>query len=336
MNRHLSIAALLCALLFILPGVASADGYATTRYPIVMAHGFTGAERYLGLVDYWYGIPQRLRQHGNEQVYTPTLSAVAGEHIRVAQLEAHIERIAAATGAQKFNLIGHSQGTYTVRAYAALHPERVASLTVIGGPVRGSKTADAVWSLNTGVGSVLPAVRDAIVALVEYLGWLQGKTNGLDLEQEALSALYLSTRAGSLEFGRTVGTHGFSEDCNGPMATVASGTAMDASGNEVAWRFPIYSWVGRGAPTSVFRSGKDLLDPSSVALTLSYYASKINGEGDNDGVVPTCGARLGEVISDRYYWSHLDEVNQLFGLTPDVDPRTVFLAHANRLQQQGL
>lgn len=322
--------------LALLPVVATAAEYAETRYPIVMAHGFTGAERYLGLVDYWYGIKQRLAQYGNDQVYTPTLSAVAGEDIRVAQLEQTIDRIALETGAEKFNLIGHSQGTYTVRAYAALHPERVASLTVIGAPARGSKLADAVWTLSESVGNVLPAVRDAIYKLVEYLGWLQGRSNGLDLDQNGRTALYLSTTAGSLAFARTVSDVGFNADCNGPMATDASGALTDADGNVIQWHYPVYSWVGRGAPVSLSRSGEDLFDITGHVFSLAYYANKLLGEGDNDGVVSACGARLGQVISDRYYWSHFDEVNQLFGLTPDVDPRTVFVIHANRLQQQGL
>ena len=120
------------------------------------------------------------------------------------------------------------------------------------------------------------------------------------------------------------------------MATSASGTITDDNGNLQPWQFPVYSWVGKGAPTSLFRSGEDLLDPTGAIFSLAYFANKLMGEGNNDGVVSSCGARLGEVISDRYYWSHFDEVNQLFGLTPDVDPRTVFLVHANRLQQQGL
>ncbi|MEE3388915.1 MAG: lipase, partial [Pseudomonadota bacterium] len=47
---------------------------------------------------------------------------------------------------------------------------------------------------------------------------------------------------------------------------------------------------------------------------------------------------LGKVIRDNYRMNHLDEVNQLFGLTDlfETDPVVVFRHHANRLKNAGL
>lgn len=316
---------------------AATDTYAKTRYPIVTATGFTGAPKMVGIVDYWYGLENALKARGNSHFYVPLLSSLATENIRVKQMEAAIQRILAETGTDKVNLIGHSQGGYTVRAYAALHPEQVASVTTIGGNHRGSRMADLVWELNGKVASVAPELRDAIVWIVEKVMWLNGVLNGADLEQEALPTLYMSTTQGSLEFAENVSDFAFNPDCNGPMDTRATGTYVDAAGETRPYDFPVYSWVGSGAPTSLFKSGQNLLDPSGVGMSLSYKVLKnwLAG-GPNDGVVTTCSAALGEVISTSYYWDHLDEVNQLFGLTPKPDPRTVIVAHANRLAQQGL
>lgn len=42
----------------------AADDYAATRYPIILVHGLTGTDKYLGVLDYWYGIQSDLQQHG--------------------------------------------------------------------------------------------------------------------------------------------------------------------------------------------------------------------------------------------------------------------------------
>ena len=44
------------------------------------------------------------------------------------------------------------------------------------------------------------------------------------------------------------------------------------------------------------------------------------------------------MIRDDYRMNHLDEVNNLFGLTSpfEVDPKTLYRNHANRLKTAGL
>ena len=55
-----------------LPGLTTAD-YTETRYPIVLVHGLFGFDSAAG-VDYWYRIPEELRQGGAE-VYVTQVSA---------------------------------------------------------------------------------------------------------------------------------------------------------------------------------------------------------------------------------------------------------------------
>jgi triacylglycerol lipase len=124
----------------------SADTYAATRYPIVLVHGLTGTDKYANLLDYWYGISSDLKSHG-ANVFVANLSGFQsdlGPNGRGEQLLTFVRQVLAATGAQKVNLIGHSQGGLTSRYVAAVEPELVASVTTIGTPHRGSEFADFV------------------------------------------------------------------------------------------------------------------------------------------------------------------------------------------------
>ena len=59
---------------------------------------------------------------------------------------------------------------------------------------------------------------------------------------------------------------------------------------------------------------------------------------NNDGLVGQCSSHLGTVIRDDYTMNHLDEINQLFGLTAlfSTNPKSVFRTQANRLKNNGL
>jgi triacylglycerol lipase len=324
-------------LLFTVQGNAATNDYSKTKYPIVLVNGFAGAKSIMGLVPYWYGIPQKLNQYGNNQVYVAGVSSFAGEDIRAAQLETFVADVLNKTGAQKVNMIAHSQGGLTIRAYSALHPDKVASLTTIASPNHGNLIAEMVY--NQLLPSLPSAVRGILIAAFETFGWVNGALNGEDQAQDIMGALYVHTLKGSQEFGRNVSSAGYNEDCTGPRPTRASGTLAGANGTPVKWTFPVYSWVGSGAPINLFRSGLDLLDPGAYMMDVSVLIhKKLLNAGENDGMTPVCSSRLGEVIGENYYWSHLDEINQVMGLVPSVsgDPRMSFVIHANRLKLQGL
>ncbi|MFW1886737.1 triacylglycerol lipase, partial [Acinetobacter nosocomialis] len=48
--------------------------------------------------------------------------------------------------------------------------------------------------------------------------------------------------------------------------------------------------------------------------------------------------KFGKTIRDDYNWNHLDEVNQVLGISSifAADPVSVYRQHANRLKLQGL
>ena len=70
--------------------------------------------------------------------------------------------------------------------------------------------------------------------------------------------------------------------------------------------------------------------------TVELVGRAVEGWRATDGAYdPTV---LGDVIRDDYRMNHLDEVNQVLGLTYwfESDPRSVVRAHANRLKNAGL
>ena len=113
-----------------------------TRYPLVLVPGMLGFVR-IGFFPYWYGIVPALRA-GGAQVFPIQVAPLDSSEVRGEQLLVQIERIRRETGAEKVNLIGHSQGSLTARYAAALRPDWVASVTSVAGPNHGSELADHI------------------------------------------------------------------------------------------------------------------------------------------------------------------------------------------------
>ncbi|WP_435104980.1 esterase/lipase family protein [Arhodomonas sp. AD133] len=305
---HRWVALILAAALLLAAASASAAprGYTATRYPIVLVHGLLGFDT-IGPLTYWHGIPSALREDGAEVFVTQVAAANATE-VRGEQLLAQVEEIVAITGKARVNLIGHSHGAPTARYVAGVRPDLVASVTSVGGVNKGSPVADALAELNADdpeVGGVIARVVDGLALLIDSL-------SGGDLEQQSLAAMASLTTAGAAEFNRRFPA-GIPEGC-GDGAHVVDGVRY-------------YSWTG----TTPFTNP---LDATDFALALTSHAF----ETPNDGLVSRCSAHLGKVIRDDYRQNHLDEVNQLFGLTaPDAaDPVALYRQHANRLQRAGL
>ena len=114
-----------------------------TRHPIVLAHGYLGfasvgvrqARR-----EYFVGVRERLEALGYT-VHLARLSPTGSVSLRAAQLARQIESIRA----ERVNIIAHSMGGLDAR-YAITHlglHSRVASLTTIGTPHRGTPIADS-------------------------------------------------------------------------------------------------------------------------------------------------------------------------------------------------
>ncbi|HEY0195343.1 MAG TPA: triacylglycerol lipase [Kofleriaceae bacterium] len=304
---RLSVAlALLVALA--MPTAAKADTYAKTKYPIVLAHGLSGFRQLFGVVDYFYGIPSDLQSSG-AKVFVTQVSSFASSEQRGEQLLQQIEYIAASTGAGKVNLIGHSQGGLDARYVMAVRPDLIASLTTVATPHLGADLADFLLD-NLAPGGFNETV---VAAFANLLGTVIDLLTGTTEPQDSIGALHTLSAAGSAVFNAKYPAGLASKRC-GTTPTSNRG-------------IPLYSWAGSRALTNVF-------DASDAALGLAslFYSE------DSDGLVGKCSGHFGKVLRDDYAMNHLDEVNQLFGLTDifETSPVSVFRSHANRLKNAGL
>jgi len=309
MVRSLFLRLMGVLLCFGLISPAFADTYTKTRYPIVLVHGLFGFDSLLGVYDYWYGIPSALRA-GGATVYAASVSASNDSTVRGEQLIHDLDTLRALHGYTKFNLIGHSQGGPTARYVASVRPDLVASVTSVGSPHTGSKTADAIGAVLPPGSPLRPLVAAAVDAFSTLIGWISGNTD----PQDALAALSANSSAGAAAFN-ALHPEGLPATACGQGAAVVRGIR--------------YYSVGGTAVLTNF------LDASDAAMLAS---SVFFGSEANDGLVGRCASHLGVVLRDDYGWNHLDEVNQLFGLRGlfASDPASVLRAQANRLQAAGL
>lgn len=283
---------------------------ARMRHPIVLVHGFTGFDNVLG-VDYFFRIPQALRQEG-AQVYIARVNPAQTTEFRGEELVRQLKEWAARDGVTRFNLLGHSHGGPTVRYAAGVVPHMVASASSLAGAHLGAPIFEEGGPLNlTGGLSDLVAT-----PAMRLLGYLTG-TPSPDSASVAAAATSLS-REGAARFNARF-------PAGAPVAPCGQGPEVaTVNGHPIRW----YSYSGTRVVSNV-------LDPSDTLLAaISVY---MRGE-ESDGAVSRCSSRWGRVIRDNYPWNHLDEINQVLGLIGPFAPSPVafYVAHANRLKLAGL
>lgn len=286
----------------------AADTYTQTKYPIVLAHGMAGFDSLFGVLDYFYGIESELKS-GGAKVYITHVPQFNTSEARGEALLAQVQDVLARSGATKVNLIGHSHGGLDVRYVAAVRPDLVASVTTVGTPHKGADLADYLRS-NLKGGSFTESV---LAYFANSLGTVLGLLSGHTQPQDAIAALGALSKTGTSQF-----TTKFPAGI--PTSSCGSGAATGAQGQRY------YSWSGTDPFTNLF-------DASDYAMKLSsfFYSES------NDGLVGRCSSHFGTVLRDNYDMNHLDEVNQVLGLTAFfTDPKSVFRSQANRLKGAGL
>ena len=112
-----------------------------TRFPILMLHGV--GFRDLKWPLYWGRIPNSLTATGAE-LYYGNQDCWARVEENAKTIKARIRQILDETNAEKINIIAHSKGGLEARMAASSlgMGSRIASITTIGTPHRGSKTID--------------------------------------------------------------------------------------------------------------------------------------------------------------------------------------------------
>ena len=143
-----------------------------TVYPIVFAHGMAGFDNILGY-DYWgddYGY-YVLDPYENwdidfyQKSFVASVTPFQSSEQRGYELYQDILGYMASSGATSVNIIGHSQGGLDLRKaakslYTAKGRQVVKYGISISSPHRGSPIAKHVWSLGSGVQSVLAALAE--------------------------------------------------------------------------------------------------------------------------------------------------------------------------------
>jgi triacylglycerol lipase len=291
----------------------SNSDYAKTRYPIVLVHGMSGYDAING-VNHFYQIPEDLRANG-AQVFVAQVSAFNSAEVRGEQLLQQVHEYLAISGAEKVNLIGQSHGSPTVRYVAGVAPELVASVTSIGGPVKGTPLADSVADLRDA--PVLGDIAEPILAtLINAIGAVVTViSDGDGLPQDAIAVLDSTTTEGAARFNLRFP--------DGVPATECG------EGDAISHGVRYYSWSGGGVVTNA-------LDP--LDLVSALVAPLLFGNEPSDSLIGTCSSHLGKVIRDNYRMNHFDEINQTMGLVSlwETNPKAVHRQHANRLKRAGL
>ncbi|MDR6834123.1 MULTISPECIES: triacylglycerol lipase [unclassified Sphingopyxis] len=285
--------------------------FTRTKNPVVLQHGLAGFNELGGVLPYWNGIPESLRSGGAE-VFVTQVSPFNSSVVRGESLIVQLDEIRAIKGkpALKFNLIGHSQGGLDIRYVAAVRPDLVASLTTVGSPHKGSDLI--TFDIN---GQLVPT--PAANAFSNFVSMVWASLGGSPDPVSITAVLKNFSPAGIAAFNASF-------PAGMPTTSCGQGAAVTQTS---AGPIRNYSWSGTAPFTNVYDPG----DPALVALSLFY-------DEPNDGLVEACASHFGTVIRDDYRMNHLDEVNNLFGLTSvlEVDPRTLYRNHANRLKTAGL
>lgn len=301
-------------------GLLGADPRGTpARYPVVLHHGFAAGH---GGPFAWRGVAEAIRSTGTKAYVTqvPPFDAI---RVRVQYLKQTIDTALAQSGAGKVNIIAHSMGGLDARhLISALgYGDRVASLTTISTPHRGTNAADFGLKITPGVAD------PAVDALARILG---AQINDFSQRADIRSALTDLSEANSPAFNSAhrddarvyyqsyAGVSsllGLGRDRNGGDIAAACQNKLDyiAPGSFDRYRLlfaPVAPIIGHGIPTKKPHDGL-------VTVESSVW-------GNFRGCIPA---------------DHSDEVGQLTAGRPDPrtswDPDRFYLQVVDELAARG-
>ncbi|MFT5593778.1 MAG: triacylglycerol lipase [Oceanicoccus sp.] len=305
--------------------------YAQTQYPIVMVPGAFAFDDAFGILDYWHGITDELRDEGAE-VYVVNLSSLAFHEKRGEELLADIQEIIAITGAEKVNLMAHSQGASASRYVAAKIPHLIASISCSHCMNEGTHfagNASEFLENNTLINFFTTAAVDTFFNFLEAGsaypsdGEFNSDYRGTQSSQSLLIAASLDDydRFNAL-YPQAMPT----TDCSQINSGIGGHTG---GGEELVDGVRYFSWGGNKTITNIF----DPLDLTLIPVVGFFMPDNLVW----DGLVPGCGQALGTLLRDDYPTNHYDAINQTAGITRlFVDVPSIFVTQANRLKNIGL
>jgi triacylglycerol lipase len=287
----------------------------------VLLHGAGGFNKLENLpldVSYFNGVQQDLIAHGEPRVFVTIAPPFDSSEERARAIAPALDDILRQTGALKLNLIGHSQGGLDARVIASDrglgYGDRIASVTTIGAPHRGSQVADASLGLLPGIAaSELDSLTHSFLQLLE------------DGFYDVRSDPHLYAQATEMTAAYMTGTFNpeYVDDPRVSYMSYAGRTNLED---------------GRGVcDGAVLPNDPNQKDAAQPMLTPTATFLEANGEV-SDGLVPVESARWGEFMG-CIPADHLKEVGLLVN-GPDpisgFDHLAFFRDVVARLRARGL
>ncbi len=162
-------------------------GRETTRFPIVMVHGWTGFEN-IGPLTYFYEVREDLEGLGYP-IAIALLDPYNSVDVRGEQLVDFVANVLTTTRSRKVNLFGHSQGGIDSRYVAAEagggYGDRVGAVITLGTPHRGTPFTDIALGLIPG------PTEQVLVFLLNFLGAAQNQQSDVEASLYTLSETYM-------------------------------------------------------------------------------------------------------------------------------------------------
>ncbi|MEN8120324.1 MAG: alpha/beta fold hydrolase [Bacteroidota bacterium] len=117
-----------------------------TKYPILLVHGIAYRDD-IPFLKYWSRIPKKLEKQG-ATVYLAHQDAFNSHIENALQVKERINEVLEKTGSEKVNIIAHSKGGIESRYVITKlgMADKVASLTTLATPHRGSALADTIFA----------------------------------------------------------------------------------------------------------------------------------------------------------------------------------------------
>lgn len=287
-------------------------------YPVVLLHGAAGFGTLGGgplEVTYFNGVREDLAAHGEAEVYTTVAPPYASSTTRANAIAKQIDDILRRTNKAKVNLVGHSQGGLDARLLASPnglgYGDRVASITTIATPHRGTRIADATLAyVDAFPGTTVDAVTNA------YLGYLQRSVYDLQTDADFRAQITQMTEKHMKEVWNPL----YVDDARVIYRSYAGRTNM---------RVGVVDCEGSVLPNP---SGLDVTQASFAASAVYLeegFALKVN-----DGMVTVESAKWGEfqrcVPAD-----HLKEVGHI-GVSATFDHRAFFRDIVASIRASGM
>lgn len=193
-NKNINTAIILSCITIITGCISTckkSGDYCSVKYPVLLVHGIAFRDETLFL-KYWGSIPFSLEKRG-AKVFTGKQQAYGTIRMNAQILKERVEEILEKTGSKKVNIIAHSRGGLESRYMISMlgMSDKVASLTTLATPHRGSPIADYI---------ILHAKDRLIIGVIfDFFARIIGDTH-----PESLNAAIELTTYKMKEFNETV------------------------------------------------------------------------------------------------------------------------------------